>query len=446
MKILKSKWMIAAGVVLAVAVFAAFTLGRGTQQQFFTSKAELGSIHDTVQATGTINAVISVQVGSQVSGTISKLYADFNSKVKKGQVIAQIEPSLFQGAVLQAEADLQNAVATEAASKAELLKAQAAAAQATADYQRNLALSKEGIISAQAMDISKATADSDVAAVQSAQAQVKQATAQVAMKKAALTVAQTNLDHTTIRSPIDGTVVARSVDVGQTVAASLQAPTLFTIAQDLTRMQVDVSTDESDVGSIKVGLPVTFQVDAFPKQTFQGTVMQVRMNPTTVQNVVTYDTVVAFDNPELKLFPGMTAYVTVPVADASNVIKVANAALRFKPDMQPDAMQALYQKYGIDLGAGSKGRAQKNGAAQQSRPAQADMAVIWKVSSDKSLQPVQIRTGITDHTYTEVAQVVKGDLQAGDQLATGAASSTSTQQKSSSSAPGMGSTPRMGGR
>jgi len=372
------------------------------------------------------------------------LYADFNSKVKKGEVIAQIEPSLFQGALLQAEADLQNAIATEAASKAELLKAQAAAVQATADYQRNQELSKEGVISAQALDISKATADSDVAAVQSAQAQVKQATAQVAMKRAALTVAQTNLDHTIIRSPIDGTLVARSVDVGQTVAASLQAPTLFTIAQDLTRMQVDVSTDESDVGSIRAGQPVTFQVDAFPKQTFQGTVTQVRMNPTMVQNVVTYDTVVAFDNPELKLFPGMTAYVTVPVADATNVIKVANAALRFKPDIKPDVIQALYQKYGIDLGTGSNGRLQKGAAAQQSRPAQSDLAVLWKVKADKSLEPVQVRTGITDHAYTEVVQVVKGDLQTGDQLATGM-SSSSSQQKPSSSAPGMG-TPRMGGR
>jgi HlyD family secretion protein len=444
MKILKNKWMIAAGVVLTAIVLAAFTLSRGSQPQFFTSKAELGNIHDAVQATGTINPVTSVQVGSQVSGTISKLYADFNSKVKKGQVIAQIEPSLFQGAVLQAEADLQNAIATEAASRAELAKAQATAAQATADYQRNLPLSQEGIISASAMDVARANADSATAAVSSAQAQVKQATAQVAMKKAALTVAQTNLDHTTIRSPIDGTVVARSVDVGQTVAASLQAPTLFTIAQDLTRMQVDVSTDESDVGSIKVGQPVSFQVDAFPKETFRGTVTQVRMNPTTVQNVVTYDTVVAFDNPDMKLFPGMTGYVSIPVADAANVIKVANAALRFNPDMTPSARQALYQKYGIDLGTSVKARGQKSGAAQPSRPTQTDLAVLWKVKADKSLEPVEVRTGITDHTSTEVAQVVKGDLQAGDQLATGAASSTSAQKPSS--APGMGSTPRMGGR
>jgi len=444
MKILKNKLAVAAAVVLAAGILAAFTLSRGSQAQFFTSKAELGSIHDTVQATGTINAVTSVQVGSQVSGNISKLSADFNSKVKQGQVIAQIEPSLFQGAVLQAQADLQNAIATEAASKAELAKAQATAAQATADYQRNLPLSQEGIISASAMDVAKANADSATAAVSSAQAQVKEATAQVALKKAALSVAQTNLDHTTIRSPIDGTVVARSVDVGQTVAASLQAPTLFTIAQDLTRMQVDVSTDESDVGSIKVGQLVTFQVDAFPKETFRGTVTQVRMNPTTVQNVVTYDTVVAFDNPDMKLFPGMTAYVSVPVADATNVIKVANAALRFKPDMTPSAMQALYEKYGIDLGTGSNGRGQKTGAAQQSRSAQTDLAVLWKVKADKSLAPVEVRTGITDHTYTAVAQVVKGDLQPGDQLATGMVASNSTQKPSSSL--GIGGTPRMGGR
>ena len=445
MKILRSKWIIAAGVVLAVALFAAFTLKRASQQQFFTSKAELGSIHDTVQATGTINAVTSVQVGSQVSGTISRLYVDFNSKVKKDQVIAQIEPSLFQGAVLQAQADLQNAVATEAAAKAELAKAQATAAQTAADYKRNLPLAQEGIISASAMDVAKANADTATAAVNSAQASVKQATAQVAMKKAALTVAQTNLDHTTIRSPIDGTVVARSVDVGQTVAASLQAPTLFNIAQDLTRMQVDVSTDESDVGSIKVGQPVTFQVDAFPRDTFHGTVTQVRMNPTTVQNVVTYDTVVAFDNPDMKLFPGMTAYVNIPVADATNAIKVANAALRFKPYMKPDVIAALYQKNGIDLGASGKGRGQKGSASQQSSTAQTDLAVVWKVSADKALVPVEIRTGITDHTYTEVTQVVKGDLKVGDQLATGSASSSSTQ-KPSGAAPGMGATPRMGGR
>lgn len=433
MKFLKTKWIVLAGLLLAVVLLAASSMGHSSQAQFFTGKAELGDIHDAVQATGTINAVTSVQVGSQVSGTISKLMADFNSRVKKGQVIAQIEPSLFQGAVLQAQADLQNADATLAASKADLAKAQAAEQQAQADYGRNLPLSQQGIISAQAMDVAKANADSAKAAVQAAEAQVKQAVAQVALKKAALDVAQTNLEHTIIRSPIDGTVVARNVDVGQTVAASLQAPTLFTIAQDLTRMQVDVSTDESDVGSIKVGQPVTFTVDAFPKETFHGSVTQVRMNPTTVQNVVTYDTVVSFENPQMKLFPGMTAYVNVPVADASNILKVPNAALRFKPDAKTLAQA------GTATGS-TTNRGTKTGANSQ-RQQQGDVATVWKIRGDKTLERVQIRPGITDHTYTEVAQVLKGDLKPGDQLATGTASAN-TAQRPSGGAPGM--TPRMG--
>src|SRR4030088_2264666 len=188
-------------------------------------------------------------------------------------------------------------------------------------------------MSQQQLDLAKANHDSAVAAVSAADAMVSQATAQVEQKEAALTVAQTNLDYTTIHAPIDGTVIARNVDVGQTVAASSQAPTLFTIAQDLTKMLVYTKTDESDVGNIKLGRPVTFKVDAFPKDTFHGRVSQVRMNATTVQNVVTYDSIIEFDNPELKLFPGMTAYVTIPVATAQNVIKLPNTALRYKPPM-----------------------------------------------------------------------------------------------------------------
>ena len=190
----------------------------------------------------------------------------------------------------------------------------------------------------QQLDLAKANADTAQAAVSAAQAQVTQAEAQVTQKAAAVSVAQTNLDHTIIRSPIDGTVVARNIDVGQTVAASLQAPTLFNIAQDLTKMQVYAATDESDVGQIKVGQPVTFKVDAFPRDTFHGVVSQIRMNATTVQNVVTYNTIIDFDNPDTKLFPGMTAYVTIPVASATNVVKVPNGALRFTPDLKPDQM------------------------------------------------------------------------------------------------------------
>ena len=428
MKILKSKWMILVALVIGVVVLAAFSFGRNNAPQYFTSKAEVGDIHNDVEATGTISAVTTVQVGSQVSGTIQKLYADFNSHVKAGQVLAVIDPSLFQGALLQTKADLANAKANASAAKADLAKAQATAAQASADYKRNQALSAQGIISAQQLDAAKATADSTVAAVNAAQAQVVQANAQVQQKEAAVTVAQTNLDHTIIRSPIDGVVVNRTIDIGQTVAASLQAPNLFQIAQDLTKMQVYTSTDESDVGAIKVGQPVTFKVDAFPKQTFRGAVTQIRLNPTTVQNVVTYNTVVSFDNPETKLFPGMTAYVTIPVANASNVLKVPNGALRYTPNLPQAQLQALLSENGIQQQAGGarKQRTQQASADQaQQEPKQpvGSTAILWKQTADKKLVPVQVQTGITDHTYTEVASVMHGSLNAGDQLVTGAAGS-----------------------
>ncbi len=418
MKYLKSKWAILAAIVVAIAVLAAFSFGRTDTPKYFTAKAETGDIHDVVEATGTINAVTTVQVGSQVSGTIAKLNADFNTRVKKGQVVAIIDPSLFQGALLQAKADLANAEANVASSQAQLEKARAAVEQTQADYNRTVALTSQGVMSPQQLDSAKAANDSAVAAVSAADAQLKQAQAQVAQKKAAVAVAQTNLDHTIITAPIDGTVIARNVDIGQTVAASLQAPVLFNIAQDLTKMQVYAKTDESDVGQIKVGQPITFKVDAFPKDTFRGVVSQVRMNATTVQNVVTYDTIIDFDNPELKLFPGMTAYVTIPVANATGVLKVPNGALRFKPDMKADQLKALYQKYGI---ADTRGSRRASADQQQGTDT---VAVVWKLAADKSLVPVQIKTGITDHTYTAVAQQLKGALNAGDELVTGSSSAS----------------------
>src|SRR5437868_8874819 len=348
MKILRNKWLMAAALVAVIAVVVGFTLNRNPQPNYFTAKVQRSTINDVVQATGTINAVTTVQVGSQVSGTISKLYVDFNSRVRKGQVIAEIEPSLFRGALEQAEADLQNSRANLAAAQAGLVKAEATAVQTKADYERTAGLAKEGVMSPQQLDLAKANGDTAQAAVVAAEATVKQAAAQIALKQAAVNVAQTNLNHTIITAPIDGIVVARNVDVGQTVAASLQAPTLFNIAQDLTKMQVDTQTDESDVGNIKVGQEASFTVDAYPDQTFHGKVVQIRLNPTTVQNVVTYDTVMAFDNPEMKLFPGMTAYVNIPVATAENVLEVPNTALRFKPDMKPEELRALYLKYGIN--------------------------------------------------------------------------------------------------
>src|SRR5438045_8562877 len=280
---IKSKWLILGVAVVVAGVFAAFSLNHNNAPQHFTAKVEKGEIHDVVEATGMINAVITVQVGSQVSGTISKLYVDFNSRVHKGDVVALIDPALFKGALLQATADLENAKANRVAAQANLEKSKASLVQTKADYDRTASLFKDGILSQQQLDLAKANYDSANATVGGAGANVTQADAQVSQKEAAVAVAQTNLNYTVIRSPIDGTVVARNVDVGQTVAASLQAPPIFTIAQDLTKMWVYAKTDESDVDNIKVGTAVTFKVDALPKQTFSGVVCQIRMNPTTVQ-------------------------------------------------------------------------------------------------------------------------------------------------------------------
>jgi HlyD family secretion protein len=461
-KLLKRHWLIALLVVAVVAVLAAFRFKGNDKPQYFTARVDRGDIRDVVEATGTINAVTTVQVGSQVSGTISALYADFNSRVKRGQVIAQIDPRLFQGTLLQAKADLANAQANLAAAKANLEKAKATAIQTKADYERTLGLFQEGVMSEQQLDLAKANADSAEAAVAAAQAQVTQAAAQVQQKQAAVTVAQTNLNYTTIHAPIDGTVIARSVDVGQTVAASLQAPTLFTIAQDLTKMQVYAKTDESDVGMIKPGQTITFKVDAYPKDVFSGRVSQVRMNATTVQNVVTYDTIIDFDNPQLKLFPGMTAYISIPVASATDVLRVPNGALRYKPDLPAAEIRALYEKYGLggngeraagqspasgSAGTGGarqsriRGQGEQGGGspeANQARAPRVDMAVVWKLRPDKTIEPVRIRIGITDHTVTELAEVVKGELREGDEVVTGSMSTSSNQPRMG---PGMGGGP-----
>jgi HlyD family secretion protein len=473
------KWLVLLAVIVAVAIFAAFAMRGKDKTQYFTQKVDKGDVREVVEATGTINAVTTVQVGSQVSGTIEKLYVDFNSKVKKGQLVAQLDPSLLKSTLMQTQADFENAVANEAAAKANMAKANAALEQAKADYQRTEGLTKEGVMSQQQLDISKANYDSAVAAVNATKAQVGQASAQVSQKRASVAVAQTNLNYATIHAPVDGTVINRNVDVGQTVAASLQAPTLFTIAQDLTKMQVYVATDESDVGMIRLNQPVTFKVDAFPRDVFRGHVSQIRMNATTVQNVVTYNTIVDFDNPDLKLFPGMTAYVTVPVATATDVVKVPNGAIRYKPDMTPQEIRAALSAAGIDAsaagggnrqaqaggapaapsgggapggtpqggggmragGAGGQGGQQAGGARQfgrgggggeqpgggnpgaAPREQRTDTAIVWKRLADgKTLQPVQIKTGITDHTVTEVVQVMKGSLNPGDEVVVGSTS------------------------
>jgi len=422
----KRKWLILAVVLVVAGLFVAFGLNRDTQAQHFTAKVERGDVHDVVEATGTINSVITVQVGSQVSGSIAKLNADFNSRVHKGDIVALIDPALFKGALLQATADLKNSEANLAAAQANLEKAKSALVQTKADYDRAVGLTKDGVMSTQQLDLAKSNYEAANASVDAAAANITQAEAQISQKEAAVAVAQTNLDYTVIRSPIDGTIVARNVDVGQTVAASLQAPTIFTIAQDLTKMWVYAKTDESDVDNIKVGKTVTFKVDALPKQTFQGVVSQIRMNPTTVQSVVTYDTIIEFANPELKLFPGMTAYVTIPVATAQNVLKLPNTALRYKPPMAADEVLALYKRYRIEgvegpaAGAGSDaadvGNVPSTGAQNLPRAPKAETAVVWKLHPDNAMEPVKVSLGITDHAYTEVNSVLQGDLKESDEV------------------------------
>ncbi|MCU1247552.1 MAG: hypothetical protein JWQ49_581 [Edaphobacter sp.] len=419
----KRAWLILIAVFGLSGLLAVFGFNRNAPAEHFTAKVERGEINDVVEATGTINAVITVQVGSQVSGTIAKLNADFNSRVHRGDVVALIDPALFKGALLQAAADLENANANLLATKANLEKAEAAVVQAKADYDRAVNLTRDGVMSHQQFDQAKMNYDSTKASEKAAAASITQAQAQASQKKAAVAVAQTNLDYTVIRSPIDGTVVARNVDVGQTVAASLQAPTIFTIAQDLKKMWVYAKTDESDVGNIKVGKPVTFKVDAFPKETFHGTVNQVRMNPTTVQSVVTYDTIIEFENRDLKLFPGMTAYATIPVASVQSVLKIPNTALRYKPPMSAEEILAIYKERGIGDGGSNPSEKSMATSAQLTPPTQStprapksDSVVVWKLHPDKSMEPVKLALGITDHAFTEVTAVLKGDLKEGDDV------------------------------
>lgn len=388
----KNRWLAVGAVGGLVALAAVVALRRRDTVQYLTAQVQQGEIRDAVDATGTVNAVITVQVGSQVSGTIAKLNVDFNSRVHQGEVIALIDPSLLQGALLQATADFETAKAGVTVAEANLARAAAAFVQAKADYDRAVSMAKNNVVTQQELDLATGNYESAKASRDAAAANVAQASAQVRQKDAAVSVARTNLDHTVIRSPIDGIVVARNVDVGQTVAASLQAPTIFTIAQDLTRMQVYAKVDESDVGRIKLGQPASFKVDAFPKIVFRGVVSQIRMNPTTVQNVVTYDAIIDFANPERKLFPGMTAYVTVPVATVQNVIKLPNAALRFRPPI------------------GTRGSAQGDPPS--------GTAVVWKLVAGHTIVPVKIALGITDHAYTEVTAVIAGDLKAGDDVVT----------------------------
>src|SRR5215207_5575629 len=553
----KKRRLAVVGLVVAlVALGGVWYWGDGANAaEYMTTKIERGNLRNTVTATGTLQAVTTVQVGSQASGTISALYADFNSTVKKGQLLAQLDPSVAQAQVQQARANLaqaqaqvqqarsavgqsqagvaqsragipdarakaaaagsatlnQQAGVTAAEANVAVLKAQLDDARSVLNQERSLlqggVISQREYLTAQTsyrtaearynqavaqlrmaqlsaqsassagqaqaaaqIEQAQAAAQQSQGSVVGAQAQAQNAAAQVEQARAALQLSEINLQHTTITSPIDGVVVSRDVNVGQTVAASLSAPTLFTIAQDLTQMQVIANIDQADIGLVEQAKSVAFSVDAVPVEKIQGAIQQMRLNPQNVQNVVTYNVVIDVANPEQKLKPGMTANLTVTIDERGDVLKVPNSALRFTPQTT-DGQQARNSN-GSRRGAGQRQNAgDANGGdaaatqqpdgqnAQQQGGARAQFARatepvlpgqlrrVWVLGADGKPESRRIKVGLSDGSATEV---VEGDLREGDVVVTGqnitaSSSSSRTQNGDQATAPGFGGAPRTGG-
>ena len=425
-----------------------------------------GDIVDSVSATGTLEAVETVEVGTQVSGVVRELYADFNSIVRKGQVIARLDPQLIQTQIEQQSANVLRA-------DADLQRFKVALADARQKLDRAQQLSEKNLIPRTDLEAAQVDVDSAVAQIKSSEAAVTQARAQLNNQRV-------NLGYTTITAPINGIVISRNVDAGQTVASSMNAPTLFVLAADLTKMEVVASVDESDVGRMRPGQQVTFQVDAYPTDRFTGTVSQVRLQPTVVQNVVTYATVITVPNPELKLKPGMTANVTVEVTRRNEVLRVANAATRFRPTAEMFAVlnQPVPQELQRNRTPGARGTrptAQADsrtgaqapqgttGSTPASRPVETltssgamtidslfapiataeSRGAVWQYDANKQLKMVRLRLGATDGTYTEVLN--EADVPADGVVVT--AMKTGLEQKTNaSSPPAQSSNPLLGGQ
>ena len=435
------KWLISAFVlIVSVALGALLYFWNLPKIEYVTAPVDRGDIESTVTTTGNLNAVITVQVGSQVSGNITALYADFNTKVKKGQLVALIDPAPFQAALDQAKAtlrsanaavstaqaslaksqsDLATAIANVASQKAALVKAQSAVDLAKVEVDRRAVLISQDATSQEDYDTAKANYDQAVAsldaakaalnateasadsarkAVEVAQAQLQQAVATAEEDAAALAQAQLNLDHTRITAPVDGTIESRNMDVGQTVAASFQAPVIFLIAQDLTKMQVDTNVGEADVSAIRLDQQANFTVDAYPGQVFSGKVWQIRQAPINVQNVITYDVVIAVSNPDLKLFPGMTANATIFTGRAQNALRIPKAALRFHLRAAPGANVA---------GGGGPPVIQRGTQQAQS---------IYVLDQNGRPKPVLVSLGMSDPNYV---QVLGGGLHEGQKVVVG---------------------------
>ncbi len=389
----------ALAVVVALAVGIYYYIKQPAEAVFKTARVERGDIVSTVSATGNLAAVVTVQVGTQVSGTIQKLFVDFNSPVKRGQTIAQIDPALFNAQVEQSRGNYINAQAGLQKAKADLIDAKRT-------LERNRQLVKDGIIAQSDFD----AADTKYA---EAVAGVKAAEGSVAQNRGAYSQAQTNLKYSIIKSPVDGTVVSRNVDVGQTVAASFQTPTLFTIAQDLTKMEIDTSVDEADISRVREGQPVTFTVDSYPERRFQGKVTQIRNSPVITQNVVTYVVVVGVDNKDLNLKPGMTANVSLETARKENVLKIPSAALRFKPKGEKETREVKTKPAGTGSPRMRKEASQK----------------VYTLDKEKKPVAVTIKTGISNDGQVEITG---GNLKENDEVIV---EQTSSQKKPAAGGP-----------
>jgi HlyD family secretion protein len=412
--------VVIAGVVLG---YSLFIRNGNTQQKYEKTAIDRGDIQALVDTTGTLNPVTIVDVGSQVSGKIAKIYVDFNAQVKEGQVIAELDQSTFLTRVQQNEANYLS-------SKASLEKANVTLENARKKYDRAKSLFEKDLISFEDFEATETQYFGAKADLQSAEARLEQAKAQLDSSKV-------DLAYTIIKSPIDGIVINRNVNEGQTVAASFQAPVLFQIANDLSKMQVECSVDEADIGKVKESQKVKFTVDAYPDENFSGTVRQVRYSPEVIQNVVTYTTIVDVHNPEMKLRPGMTATVSIVVGEAKDVLRVPNAALRFTPALSPEEMRALFEEIRQGRQGGGAGTSQTSGQSTEAKPRQKpqtdrpvnfpgetnalrsrmkDVSRVWIEDESGKLKVAFIRTGVTDNVYTEI---VRGKLEEGQEVITG---------------------------
>jgi HlyD family secretion protein len=417
--------IVAAGIVFG---FTYFRRNNNNGPLYELTAVDKGTVTALVDTTGTLNPVTIVDIGSQVSAKIEKIYVDFNSQVKAGQVLAELEQLNFQTKVQQNEANYSSSVAALEKSKVTLENAKK-------KHDRAKSLFEKELLSYEEFETTEVQYFSAKADLQSSEARLEQA-------KAQLDTSKVDLTYTIIKSPIDGVVINRAVNVGQTVAASLQAPVLFQVANDLTKMQVECSVDEADIGRVKEGQTALFTVDAFPDDRFAGIVKQVRYSPEVIQNVVTYTTIVDVVNPDMKLRPGMTATISIVVGEAKNALRVPNSALRFQPSAE--VMQALFEEMRREMQAKRAQAGEEEGQQEKKRlqgnfqmgqgtrgtgSRMRDRARVWTMDETGKLKMVFIRTGVTDNTYTEI---VGGDIKEGQEIITGESTQASSSSNSSS--------------